>query len=42
MVPKEVIKTDYYAVEHLKHYVKQTVPEIKIETIKVPKIIKNV
>jgi hypothetical protein len=30
MVPKEVKVVDYYAVEHLRHYVKQVVPEKKI------------
>lgn len=42
MVPKEVTKIDYYAVEHIKQYIKEVIPEVKIETVKVPKTIKNV
>lgn len=42
MVPKEVTKIDYYAVEHIKQYIKEVIPEVKIETVKVPKTIKNI
>ena len=42
LVPKEVSTIDYYAVEHIRQYVRQVVPEIKIETVQVPKVIKNI
>lgn len=42
IVPKEVTRIDYYAVEHIRHYVKQIVPEVRVETRQVSKVIKNI
>ena len=36
-IPKEVTVTDYYAVEYLRQYIPQYVPEKKIEYVQVPK-----
>jgi hypothetical protein len=36
-IPKEVTVTDYYAVEYLRQYIPQYVPEKRIEYIQVPK-----
>jgi hypothetical protein len=41
VVPKEVIIKDYYAIEHVRGYVKEVVPEVKIEYTKVSKIVKK-
>lgn len=36
-IPKEVTVTDYYAVEYLRQYIPQYVPEKRIEYVQVPK-----
>lgn len=36
-IPREVTVTDYYAVEYLRQYIPQYVPEKKIEYVQVPK-----
>jgi len=41
VVPREVVVKDYYAVEHVRAYLKEIVPEVKIEYTTVPKIIKK-
>lgn len=34
-VPREVVTTDYYAVENIKQYYKEIIPEKKIEMVPV-------
>ena len=41
-VPREVIETDYYAVENIKQYYKEIIPEKKIEMVPVESKIKKV
>lgn len=41
LVPKEVVVTDYFAVEHIRKYLKEVVPEVRVETVSVPKIIRR-
>lgn len=36
-IPKEVTVTDYYAVEYLRQYIPQYVPEKRVEYVQVPK-----
>lgn len=37
-----MVKTDYYAVEHITNYIKEVIPEVKIETVRVPKKITKI
>ena len=41
-VPREVIKTDYYAVENIKQYYKEIIPERKIEMVPIERKVKRV
>jgi hypothetical protein len=40
-VPREVIKTDYYAVEKRVEYIKEVIPEKRMETVMVEKKVKR-
>lgn len=41
-IPREVVMTDYYAVENIKQYYKEVIPEKKIEMVPVEKKVKRV
>jgi hypothetical protein len=40
-VPREVLSTDYYAVERIKQYMPQVIPEVTMETIPVERIVQR-
>ena len=40
-VPREVVSTDYYAIERVKQYVPQVIPEVTMETIPVERIVQR-
>lgn len=40
-IPKEVVKTEYYSVEHRVEYHKEVIPEKKIEMVPVEKKVKR-
>lgn len=41
-VPREVVATDYYAVENIKQYYKEIIPEKKIEMVPVERKVKKI
>jgi hypothetical protein len=40
-VPREVTKVDYYAIEYLKQYIPQVIPETTVETIPVERVVQR-
>lgn len=40
-VPREVTKVDYYAIEHIKKYIPEVIPETTIETVPVERIVQR-
>jgi hypothetical protein len=40
-VPREVTKVDYYAIEYLKQYIPQVIPETTVETVPVERIVQR-
>lgn len=40
-VPREVTKIDYYAIEHIKKYIPEVIPETTIETVPVERIVQR-
>ena len=41
-VPREVVETDYYAVETIQQYFKEIIPEKKVEMVPVEKKVRKV
>jgi len=40
-VPREVTKVDYYAIEHIKQYIPEVIPETTIETVPVERVVQR-
>ena len=40
-VPREVTKVDYYAIEYLRQYIPQVIPETTVETVPVERIVQR-
>lgn len=40
-VPREVVSTDYYAIERVKQYVPQVIPEVTVETVPIERTVQR-
>jgi len=40
-VPREVTKVDYYAIEYLRQYIPQVIPETTVETVPVERVVQR-